>query len=268
MTKLPVCCKAFKPSTTEGELDEIWSKTLLQDFEVTFKFQKGMPRRRALELLQWYCVKEQRKILLESSQSKLQSLEVASRKQAFADSCRQEVKDSMTSPAAEQLGLDCVAKPELSAEWLDKRITTLYTEVVESASKEHRAEEKLLTDKKGKLEEVNKAMETINPVDVVTEFVDKRILLARSSDDGEPPPMEEDDGDGEARQKKKLSEALRMGVPKNEAGGSAPRDKRQTSRPVLGAKDYRKQRQASWSAKASYPERSKGGWYGEWKPGR
>ena len=77
-SKLPGHMKPFKPPPTEAELDVTWSKTCDADYKFEFTFPKSTSRRRALELMHWAMVREQKSVFVEASADKVQTMEVAS----------------------------------------------------------------------------------------------------------------------------------------------------------------------------------------------
>ena len=270
-SKMPPCVKPYKPPTTEGELDEVWSKAALEDVEVKFTFSKGTTRRRALEQLHWFAVREERLIFHESAQSKLQALETASRKQNFEDTCKEVVKNLTKQDSAQELGLELVQRRELPPEWLDKKITELYADVIQLATKERQEDEKKKNARKEKDKAVDLEMTRLKPEEVIAEFVDQRVKSALKKDDG-PDGMDCEDG-SERDQSTKLSAALSQGLPKNDAGGSgAPRAKKQqkpthpkwqqwTERPVLGTRPKAHGTARRWPTS----QKGKGGaWPGGW----
>ena len=237
-SKLPGHIKKFKAPPTEGELDGVWKKAVDGDYQFQFVIPKGTSRRRGLELLHWAMIKEQKEIFVESSEAKVEALEVASRKATFVASCQDVFRSAMAEDDASALGLDKTTQPTCKEEWFVQRVEDSYKEVVDAAVKEKKDDE--AKSSKVKSEAVDNAMEELKPERVIADYVDKRVKDIVSS--GDEMHDNSDTVDGEDAALSNLKRAFSSNMPKNGVGGSdAPRKKHpkvRAERPNLGIEKW------------------------------
>ena len=173
--KMPGFIKPFKAPGTEAELDDVWSKCTTEDFVSSFTFPKGTTRRRALELMHWAMVKNQKSIFVESAACKVETMKVASRKASFTEACNDSLNKIMSTDDASNLGLDGVSQITIDRSWFNTKVEDTYKLVVEGAIKEKKADDANVDAKKKKFESINEEMEKLKPEEVIANFVDKRV---------------------------------------------------------------------------------------------
>lgn len=172
LTKFPEPMKPYKPPPTEVELDEAWSKSKEEDFQLKLTFQKGTTMRRALELVYWYAVRQQKEIYEEAAVEKVKTMETASRKQAFVEACKLTVQNAQATSDAEALGLDGPQRVILGEAELTAKIEKLYTDVFDAAIKAKKEDEKKTEEKEKDKEEVDKELEALQPLAVMEDFLE------------------------------------------------------------------------------------------------
>ena len=161
-------------------------------------------------------------MFVESTHAKVVALETASRKSTFVAACKEIVKSAESNEDVVALGLEGSAKLKCSVEWFNKKVESLYAEVVDGAVREKKEDDKR-TSVKVKEHQVDEEMTRLEPAEVIGQYVDKRIkdMFKKSGDD-----MEYDDDE---TQVDKTREHLKLvlqphNAPKNDYGGfGAPR---------------------------------------------
>ena len=176
-SKYPKYVRPFKAPSSEGELDQVWSKVVDESHTISIKIEKGTSMRKAMEDLHWHCVKEQKAIFAESSSLKVEALKTASRKAVFAQTCKEAIELARSNDEALGMGLEGAKKFDCSEVWLEKEVENLYAEVVEDAVKEKKDDD-FRTSKKVKESEVDSQIEKLAPEKVIADFVEKKVREA------------------------------------------------------------------------------------------
>ena len=221
-----------------------------------------------MEIVHWYSVLVQKKVFVESSESKLNALETASRKATFKDACLEAIQSQREAEDFDALGLETVVKKPCCEDWLLTKIDDLFKQVVEAASKEKRDEDQKAR-KKIQESEVFAKLAALGPANVIAKFVGKCVAKENAED-----AMSATDDADESEKMELVSLFKSSELPKNGDGGSGhPRDKvskpgKKVERPVLGVQHRTHPKTpwkgGKWTASAQTKggkQRSAGGWW-------
>jgi hypothetical protein len=237
-SRLPEPMKAYKPPPTEGELDEAWSLSKEADYKMTLDFPKGTSMRRALELAYWYAVKTQKQIYAESAKAKVDTMQTASRKEAFVETCKLSCEKAQSSEDATALGLDATEFRTIDESFFKGKVEKLYAEVLKLAVKSKKDDDTKANGTEEEKESVNNELEALRPLEVMSEF-----LEGNDMDDQETVPAADNLVSKFKTMVKDLNTNLLPLISKNGYGGSEAPPNQKPEKPEL---DCQKPKQWHW----------------------